>query len=58
VEINAYFADFFVSRARKSSNEFEDREDEERHLIYNWQPNFVGSEDKVDFSMEQVYLFY
>lgn len=52
----AFFADFFVQQARRSSHHFESRELEEEHLIYSHTPFYTGKKD-IDYSMQQCYFF-
>ena len=56
VFIAAHQANFFVDETRKNMNSFATREEEERHLIYNYHPEFTG-DAKTDFSLQQLYLF-
>jgi len=56
VKISEYFADFFVDKARLSSHRFLSREDEEKHLIYNFEPFYSGKEGR-DYGFQQVYVF-
>ena len=50
------FANFFVEQSRKNLHQFETRDMEEAHLIYNYAPAFTGKKD-IDFTMQQSYLF-
>eukprot|EP00092_Neocalanus_flemingeri_P016060 GFUD01017384.1.p1 GENE.GFUD01017384.1~~GFUD01017384.1.p1 ORF type:complete len:323 (+),score=84.53 GFUD01017384.1:84-1052(+) len=56
VNVAQYFADFFIDIARKSSHAFESRAEEEKYLIYNYQPFYTGSEDK-NWGFQQAYVF-
>jgi gamma-glutamyl hydrolase len=49
-----YFADFFVSEARKSSNAFKDTKTQDEYVIYNFAPSFTGAKGS---AFEQCYLF-
>ncbi|KAL5292057.1 GGH.2 family protein [Megaselia abdita] len=49
-----YFADFFISEARKSTNNFPNDTVENDMLIYNYAPEFTS---KLGSSFEQCYLF-
>jgi len=51
-----HLAQIFVDEARRSEHSFPSREDEERHMIYNHRPYFVGQED-IGSTFTQVYLF-
>ena len=51
-----FFAEYFVEKTRKNHHQFETREIEESHLIYNFSPFYTGKQ-AVDFTMEQCYLF-
>ena len=52
----AFFAQYFVGHTRKNKRQFESREMEENHLIYNFSPEYTGKQD-IDFLMEQIYVF-
>ncbi|CAG9861991.1 unnamed protein product [Phyllotreta striolata] len=54
VLVSQYFADFFVSEARKNDHRFPDRSLESRSLIYNYCPKFTGKENDYYY---QVYGF-
>ena len=67
VEIVAYFCIRWKRRnlvflsdkfqeARKNLNSFASREDEEKYLIYGYQPEFTGDLE-IDYTMQQCYLF-
>ena len=50
-----HMADFFVNEARWNYNKFESKEEEQKHLIYNYQPVFSARYD--GFFGEQTYVF-
>ncbi|XP_046448974.1 gamma-glutamyl hydrolase-like [Daphnia pulex] len=54
VKAGLYFADFFVSQARKSQHRFSSRREEESYLIYNYLPVYTGN---VSSSFLQSYFF-
>ena len=49
-----YFADFFVSEARKSNHSFKNAADEDNYVIYNFAASFTGLKGS---AFEQSYLF-
>ncbi|XP_076248171.1 gamma-glutamyl hydrolase-like [Calliopsis andreniformis] len=49
-----YFANFFVSEARKNFNSFQSEREEMRHLIYNYTPIYTGSKNIL---FQQCYMF-
>lgn len=49
-----YFAQFFVSEARKSDHHFEDSKTEDQYVIYNYPAAFTGA---VGSAFEQAYMF-
>jgi len=51
-----YFADFFVSEARRNQHRFDSRAEEEAELIYNYSPIYTGKEE-VNIAFQQIYLF-
>ncbi|XP_065071657.1 gamma-glutamyl hydrolase-like isoform X1 [Rhopilema esculentum] len=55
IRVAQYIANFFVMEARRNSNRFSSREEEEKYLIYRWKPTYIG--DIPDTPYEQVYLF-
>jgi len=55
-EVSLYMAQLFVNEARRSQHSFPSRSEEESHLIYNYQPYFVGQEE-INSGFAQVYLF-
>jgi len=57
IDISLYFANFFVQQCRKNGHRFEDRTDEEEHLIYNYKPTYTGKETNANYSMQQCYFF-
>ena len=57
IDISLYFANFFVQQCRKNGHRFEDRTDEEEHLIYNYMPTYTGKETNANYSMQQCYFF-
>lgn len=54
VQMSQYFANFFVEEARKNDNSFGDWLQEQKALIYNYNPVFTGLQNS---SYEQVYVF-
>jgi len=56
VKVSNYFANFFVSEARKSTHRFASRADEDASLIYNYSPHFTGSKE-TDWAFQQAYVF-
>ena len=72
MNIARYFADFFIDIARESRHTFQSRHDghfvlqmlsfsifraeEEKYLIYNYQPFYYGSEER-NGGFEQAYVF-
>lgn len=44
-----YFGWFFVNEARKSTHKFPSADEEERHLIYNYNPSYFGQSFQVYF---------
>ena len=54
VYISQYFANFFVSEARKSTHHFPDAATEEKYLIYNYNTYYAG---KHGWQQEQNYIF-
>lgn len=54
IKVSQYFADFFVNEARKSEQRFQDADDIDRHVIYNYPVSFTGLKKS---SFEQCYLF-
>jgi len=56
IRVGSYFGQFLVNLARQSTHKFSSRAEEEKYLIYNYQPFYSGSQDR-DFSMQQVYCF-
>ncbi|XP_063994829.1 chitobiosyldiphosphodolichol beta-mannosyltransferase-like [Diachasmimorpha longicaudata] len=55
IRVSQYFADFLVAEARKSQHRFQSLEEESKHLIYNYIPEYTGLQPKSSF--EQIYLF-
>lgn len=53
VSAGQYFANFFVDEARKNTNQFPSTEEEEKALIYNYQPTYTGKGS----TFEQCYFF-
>lgn len=49
-----YFAEFFVSEARRSDHHFADSKTEDLHVIYNYPAEFTGAKGS---SFEQCYMF-
>lgn len=56
VHIAAFHSEFFVEEARKNLNTFPSREEEEKHLIYNYSPVYTGTIE-LKQSMIQCYFF-
>lgn len=54
VKVAQYFSNFFIEEARKNDQSFDDWEEEQEALIYNYNPVFIG---KRNSSYEQVYVF-
>jgi gamma-glutamyl-gamma-aminobutyrate hydrolase PuuD len=54
VSAGQYFANFFINEARKNTNQFPSTEEEEKALIYNYQPTYTG---KSGSTFEQCYFF-
>jgi len=54
IKLTFYMADFFVNEARKSFHKFASEEEEDRVLIYNYNPIYTGT-GKSPF--EQMYFF-
>merc|ERR1712198_523180 len=50
VSIALYFSTYFINMARRSHHSFPTREIEEKNLIYNFDPKYVGKRYKLDFS--------
>ncbi|CAH2091183.1 unnamed protein product [Euphydryas editha] len=42
IKANRYFMDFFVQECRKSQHSFASASEENRYLIYNYEPHFTG----------------
>ncbi|PIK56471.1 putative gamma-glutamyl hydrolase-like isoform X3 [Apostichopus japonicus] len=53
VKVSQYMAEFIVSEARKSNHSFSSQEEEQKALIYNYQPFYTGD----IYIMEQCYVF-
>ncbi|XP_043281459.1 chitobiosyldiphosphodolichol beta-mannosyltransferase-like [Venturia canescens] len=49
-----YFADFFINEARKNTHRFLSVEEEDQHLIYNYNMTYTGLKG---FAFQQCYLF-
>merc|ERR1712215_218410 len=56
VHVSLYFATHFVNLARLSKHRFADRSTEEKYLIYQYQPTYIGRQD-IDLTFEMAYLF-
>ena len=56
IDVAAFFAQYFVEKTRKNNRGFESKEIEEKHLIYNFLPEYTGKSD-IGFLMEQIYVF-
>jgi len=56
VDSATFFAQYFVEQTRKNHHQFESREIEENHLIYNFSPYYTGKK-AFDFTMQQCYFF-
>lgn len=55
VKASQYFAEFFVEECRKNLNAFKTPTEENRYLIYNWPPVFIGRNESS--TLIQVYHF-
>lgn len=53
VRTTFYMADFFVNEARKNFHRFPSKEEENKALIYNYNPVYTGTTS----AFEQMYLF-
>ncbi|XP_037550416.1 gamma-glutamyl hydrolase [Nematolebias whitei] len=53
VKTTFHMADFFVSEARKNFHRFESKEEENKALIYNYNPVYTGTTS----AFEQIYFF-
>jgi len=56
IHASAHQAEFFIEQTRKNLNSFASRDEEEKYLIYSYQPEFTG-DIEIDYSMQQCYLF-
>jgi len=56
VKTTFFFASFFVDECRKNLHSFESREDLEKHLIYNYNPEYTGK-ISMNYTMVSSYLF-
>jgi len=56
IQVGQYFGEFFIGQARRSNHKFESRSEEEKYLIYNYQPFYSGPEGR-NFGFQQVYVF-
>ncbi|KAM3966442.1 gamma-glutamyl hydrolase A-like [Aphomia sociella] len=54
VKANRYFMDFFVQECRKSIHAFQNEDEENSYLIYNYQPEFTGKKSGI---FQQCYFF-
>lgn len=54
IQVGQWFAKFYVDESRRSLNKFSGLDEENRVLIYNYQPTFTGL---VKSAFEQSYLF-
>ncbi|XP_026486942.1 gamma-glutamyl hydrolase A-like isoform X1 [Vanessa tameamea] len=54
VKANRYFMDFFVQECRKSQHSFASAAEENRYLIYNYEPRFTGD---LGSAYHQCYFF-
>jgi len=50
VKVAQYFSEFFIDLARQSSHKFESRTEEEKFLIYNYQPFYSGPREEISDS--------
>ena len=50
-----YVANQFLSEARQNPNRFSTRKEEEKHLIYQYTPTYIGNITETPY--EQIYLF-
>lgn len=57
IESVAFFANFFVQECRKNAHRFADRASEDKHLIYNYNPVFTGTQT-INSQFTQTYIFY
>jgi len=57
VSIALYFSTYFINMARRSHHSFPTREIEEKNLIYNFDPKYVGKKD-INWTFQQAYLFH
>ena len=55
VLVSQYMANFFVNEARKNHHKFPTQEEEDKHLIYNYNPVYSAQKFKGHF--EQIYIF-
>ncbi|RVE58545.1 hypothetical protein OJAV_G00195330 [Oryzias javanicus] len=53
IKTTFYMAEFFVSEARKSFHRFKSQEEEDKALIYNYNPVYTGATS----AFEQIYIF-
>ena len=51
-----FFGNFFVEETKYSTHQFPNRTTLEKHLIYNWKPEYTGKES-INYFMEEVYTF-
>lgn len=54
VAVTQYFANFFVDQARENKNSFSSVDEEDRNLIYNYNPLFYSL---LGGNMQQIYVF-
>jgi hypothetical protein len=54
IQSSQFFANYLVDEAKKSNHTFENVEEENRYLIYNYNPSFTGANGS---TFGQVYFF-
>ena len=55
VAVAQYISNVFMGFARQNPNQFKTRKEEEKHLIYNYTPLYVGNVTETPY--EQIYTF-
>ena len=55
VAVAQYISNVFMGFARQNPNQFKTRKEEEKHLIYNYTPLYVGNITETPY--EQIYTF-
>jgi len=56
IQVGQYFGEYFIEQARMSNHKFESRSEEEKYLIYNYQPFYSGPEGR-NYGFQQCYVF-